>query len=63
MPDYLIIVSARPDSADQRERIVRARNESSALKHVIADTITIDRATIDDAMRLAKEGVEVEVVK
>jgi hypothetical protein len=46
-----------------RERIVRAKNEAAALKHVVADTITIDRATIDDAMRLAGQGGKVEEAK
>jgi hypothetical protein len=43
-----------------RERIVRAKNEAAALKHVVADTITIARASIDDAMRLAGQGAKVE---
>lgn len=65
MPDYLICTTIPEIGADKataiRERIVRAKNEAAALKFVVADTITIDRASIDDAMRLAKNGVEVEV--
>jgi hypothetical protein len=65
MPDYLITTILR--SADeatgvQRQRIVRAKNEAAALKHVVADTITITRATLDDAMRLSGEGVKIENV-
>ena len=60
MPDYLITVSMHADKPEQRERLVRAKNEAAAIRHVVSDTIMIDRATIDDAMRLAKEGVEVE---
>jgi predicted GNAT family acetyltransferase len=70
VPDYLVtctIPNAAPlgtpgGSAEvhQRERIVRAKNEAAALKHVVSDTITITRATIDDAMRLAGVGAKVE---
>lgn len=37
-----------------RVRIVRAKNEAQALRHVVADTITIGRATLDDAIRVGK---------
>lgn len=71
MPDYLITTtiptisqhSPRLDGGDgpaKRERIVRAKNEAAALKHVVSDTIVIERATIDDAMRLAAVGGKVE---
>lgn len=66
-PDYLITTAipnptplAAPGDQHKRERIVRAKNEAAAIKHVVADTITITRASIDDAMRLSKEGVSVE---
>lgn len=63
MPDYIITCTIPNGSAEvhKRERIVRAKNEAAALKHVVADTITIDRATIDDAMRLAGLGGKVEL--
>lgn len=57
-PDYLITTAL--DSDTKRERIVRAKNEAAALKHVVADTITIARASIDDAIRLTKDGGTVE---
>lgn len=73
MPDYLVTVmipnaaplgtpggSAGPHT---RERIVRAKNEAAAIKHVVADTLTITRVSIDDAMRLASSGASVEVAK
>ena len=50
MPDYLITIAGEP----KRERIVRAKNEAQAIRHVIADTVTIDRATLDDAIRVGK---------
>jgi hypothetical protein len=63
MPDYLIkTVIPSETTPAVRERIVRAKNEASALRHVVSDTITIDRASIDDAMRLATAGGKVETV-
>lgn len=62
MPDYLVKATISSDGKPAtRERIVRAKNEAGALRHVVADTITIDRATIDDAMRLAGNGGVVEI--
>ena len=61
MPEYFI--TTQIDSDTKRERIVRAKNETAALKHVVADTITIRRAVIDDAMRLSAQGGVVEVAK
>lgn len=61
MPDYLIITKL--DSDTKTERIVRAKNGASALKHVVADTITVRSAEIDDAMRLAGAGGKVEVAE
>ena len=71
MPEYLVTCtipitgqhSPRLDGGDgpaKRERLVRAKNEAAALRHVVADTITIARASIDDAMRLAAQGAKVE---
>ena len=63
MPDYRILMKISETSTDGThvvERLVRAKNEARALAHIVKDTISIDRATIDDAMRLAKAGVEVE---
>lgn len=61
MPDYLIktIMPARGDHPAEpaqytRERIVRAKNEAAAIKHVVADTITVGRATLDDAIRVGE---------
>jgi hypothetical protein len=51
VPDYLVITSI--DSAVKTERIVRAKNSAGALRHVVADTISVRQAHIDDAMRLA----------
>lgn len=70
MPDYKITVKVpneaklgTPGGAAQYhkvERLVRAKNEAAAVKHVVTDTVTIDRATGDDYMRLSKAGVEIE---
>lgn len=58
MPDYLIITALDKDT--KTERIVRAKNEAAAIKHVVSDTITVRRAFVDDAMRLAGKGGVVE---
>lgn len=60
-PDYLIITAI--DSDTKRERIVRAKNEAAAIKHVVSDTLTVRRAGIDDAMRLSAVGGKVETAK
>lgn len=54
MPHYLITTTIPGEGAPvTRERLVNAKNEAAAIKHVVADTLTIRRAGIDDAMRLA----------
>jgi hypothetical protein len=58
-PDYLIRTTI-PD-AEPRERLVRAKNQAQALKHVLTDTITIEAASIDDAMRIGAAGGTVEI--
>jgi hypothetical protein len=68
-PDYLISITIPGDglhgeNRDQpttRERIVRAKNQAQALKHVLTDTITIEAASIDDAMRIGAAGGTVEI--
>lgn len=70
MPDYLITSTlkvfktidalASPETC-KVERLVRAKNEAAALKHVVADTIAVNRASIDDAMRIAAQGGKVEI--
>lgn len=60
MPDYLVEMAQDAKNVEARERLVRAKNESTAIKHVIEDTITITRATTEDIVRLAKAGVELE---
>lgn len=59
MPDYLIKTIIRNEvTSDSKpitvERIIRAKNEAAAIKHVVADTLTVDRATIDDGIRIGK---------
>lgn len=68
-PDYLIttiIPNAAPlgtpggsAAVHKRERIIRAKNEAQAIRHVVADTVTIDRATLDDAIRVGKIEIAV----
>lgn len=58
MPDYLVTVTVPP----KQERIIRAKNEAAAIRHVVSDTITIERLRVDDAMRLATNGVTLELV-
>jgi hypothetical protein len=66
MPNYLVTTKipniGKDDAVAIRERIVSAKNQAAALAFVASDTITVEKATIEDAMRLAKAGVEVEVV-
>ena len=64
-PDYLIKTTLTGSPLEDRkpivvERIVRAKNEAQAIRHVVSDTLTVARASIDDAMRLAKAGCSIE---
>lgn len=61
MPEYLLTITTRAaEKPIVTERIVRAKNEAAAVKHVVTDTIAVDRPSGDDYMRLAKLGVEIE---
>lgn len=62
MPDYLIVIHPN-DQDDRRERIVRAKNKAQAIAHVVADTLKVDVASTDDAMRIGRAGGEVETAK
>lgn len=66
MPAYHIVTRIPEIGADKataiRERMVEAKNEAAALKYVVADTITIDRLSTADAVRLGKAGIEIESV-
>jgi hypothetical protein len=68
MPNYLIQTILAGAPIDDRspvviERIVRASNKARAIAHVVADTLKVDVATVDDAMRVAGAGGKVEVAK
>lgn len=67
MPDYLVTTTATPKAADAKavttERLVRAPNQARAIAHVVNDTVTVTVALTEDAMRLAKAGVDLEVAE
>ncbi len=68
MPNYLVKTVYTGAPIDEAkpvviERIVRASNKARAIAHVVADTLTVDVASIDDAMRIAAAGGKVEVAK
>lgn len=64
MPDYLVTNHATVgDETLLVERIVRAKNEARAIAHIVQDSVTVKRLSIDDAMRLGAEGVKVEVAQ
>lgn len=64
MPDYLVTISIPEVGADHamaiRERIISAPNQPQAIAFAVQDSITCERLSVRDAMRLAKAGVEVE---
>lgn len=72
MPDYLITSTLKifkttapletPETC-KVERLVRAKNQASALKHVLADTITVESAGTEDAMRIAAAGGKLELAE
>lgn len=65
MPDYLIVTKiVTPGESvkiSSTERLVRASNKARAIQHVVADTLIVEPATIDDAMRVAFAGGKLEV--
>ena len=67
MPDYLIRTTNIKKSAEAAqlitERLVRAKNEARAVAHVVKDTVAIERASVDDVVRLTKAGVELELAE
>lgn len=64
MPIYLVkTFFAEQDelkATTVRERLVSAKNEARAIDHVLADTVTIERASFDDVIRLTKAGIGLE---
>jgi hypothetical protein len=64
MPDYLVqIITKAADETVKTERLIRAKNEARAIAHVVNDTISVDRASTDDILRVAKAGAEVEIAE
>jgi hypothetical protein len=64
MPDYILRTTiTRGDEHDTIERLVRAANKARAIAHVVADTIKVDVATTEDAMRIASAGGALEVAE
>ncbi len=59
---YIVSNAAARDIAgnDSPPRLVRANSRTSALKHVVRDTLTVELATQDDLVRLLGAGVKVE---
>jgi hypothetical protein len=45
---------------DEQARLVRAPNSAQALRHVAADTLTVEVASQDQLVTLASAGVKVE---
>ena len=45
-----------------RERLIEAPTKAAAIRHAAQDSITAEVATIEDIMRLAKDGVTLEKV-
>jgi hypothetical protein len=63
-PDYLVTTKLPATEGSKlviKERLVRAKNQAQALKHVVADTITIDTATTEDVMSVAAAGGALEI--
>ena len=44
-------------------RVVEAKTQAGAIRHVTKDTISCELCSIADAMELAKAGVEIEKAK
>lgn len=63
MPDYLVQVQSKPTvdaTPTLVERLVRAKNQPTAIAHIVNDTITVKLAETEDIVRCAKAGVDLE---
>lgn len=60
MAEYFIKVAQTADSKPT-ERLVRAKNEARAIKHVVKDSVIATVATTDDVIRLTAPGVKLEL--
>lgn len=61
MPDYILkITTKQADKPIVTERLVRAKNEARAIAHVVADTVSVDRVSADELIRLTKAGISME---
>jgi hypothetical protein len=61
MPHY-VIESKKPETASA-PRLVEAGNQAQALRHVVADVLSVRLAEPADFIKLTKAGVECETVK
>jgi hypothetical protein len=61
MPHY-VIESKKPETA-AAPRLVEAGNQAQALRHVVADVLSVRLAEPADFIKLTKAGVECETVK
>lgn len=60
MPTYLIRITIAGDHPTVRERVVEASNQAQAIRHVVSDTVTCEVASVQEAMKLAAQGVKLE---
>lgn len=60
MPIY--VVSKKVAEEGDKPRLVRAKNQSAALKHV-SDELQVAHASQDDLVRIVGQGVQVEDAK
>lgn len=62
MPIYKVVSTISGDDSTSRTRLINASNQAAALKHVVADTITVKAAEPHEIHECAKAGVEIEAV-
>lgn len=59
-PWHVTVTVGPSDKLATEERLVNARTAAAAIAHVVAVTVTCERASAAVLMRLAKDGVVIE---
>lgn len=60
MPDYVVKFTLPGVEKPACVRLVRAKNQAQALRHVTNDMVTLDVATTEDVMSVAAAGGALE---
>lgn len=60
MPTYKATITATGDATEMQVRLIEAKTEAAALKHVVGKHIVIAKPTSADLVALGREGIAIE---